>query len=427
MERAKTLVGEYPFLYDWMYRSCIEFEALHVVFLAHAMQEDGWSPTSPFALRHGREYNMVYLKHVAKNKVRFMVGAIYHRYFNMSLLATFPISYKIVQEWIEFDLRATVKRAVLTILETLPPLHMTTAATSSTDPSPASSSICCATIGQRDAIAAAVSPTRIAVSYESSASPCVYTPGAAAQQVHLVGGHTQPVFDMDFCGFEWSNLLTASGDGTVKYWVGKTCTLRSTYKIGFPCWTVAAQPAGGNMFAVGGEYRDFPIIDIERASTSNGVTTVRTFTGHEHDVDVLEWHPHGNYIMSASSDQTLKLWDVGSTKAVRTFHGTRAMSSSTTTMAISPDGKFVSAASCMGTWMTWDIGTQAVVAHGRVPQDTPIYAMTYTPSGMLLLTYGGHVLGVDKDGGDPIHTWSVRRDKMIHMQSFPTLTMVIAV
>lgn len=445
-----SLREEYPVLYDWVYRACIDYEGLLVLFLAHAMA--GEPPTSAFTLRHAREYTMAYLRHVAAHKIKFtLASSTYHRYFVSSLLASHPASSKLVQEWVEFEFRPSVKHPILTVLEPLPALEgcegeeeveeegkaprgrLSLGAKLPSSSSSPGFAMCCATFSARDVICAAVSPTHVVAAFESSPSPRVYkggdkdvTYGSASWELK---GHTQPVFDMDFCS-EYQNLLTASGDGTVRYWVGgggevggftPPFALKSSYKIKFPCWAVAAHRSGSS-FAVGGEYRDFPLIDMERASPApSSSANVRTFSGHEHDVDLLEWHPHGGgYLMSASSDQTLRLWDVSSTKSVRTFHGRASM----TAMAISPDGKLVSAATCLGTWMTWDIGTQAVVARGRVPGDTPIYAISYAPSGTLLLSYGGNIMGV---GGEGESIWSIRRDKIVHLQSFETLTMVIAV
>ncbi len=62
-------------------------------------------------------------------------------------------------------------------------------------------------------------------------------------------------------------------------------------------------------------------------------------TGHQTDVDVVGWHPNCAYVATASSDRSVRLWDVATGTCVRFLTGLR---SPPTCMAIHPDGKHVS-------------------------------------------------------------------------------------
>ena len=62
-------------------------------------------------------------------------------------------------------------------------------------------------------------------------------------------------------------------------------------------------------------------------------------SGHQSDVDLVRWHPNCHYVATASSDRSVRLWDVASGACVRAMGGLR--NSAPTSLAMSPDGKQV--------------------------------------------------------------------------------------
>ena len=46
--------------------------------------------------------------------------------------------------------------------------------------------------------------------------------------------------------------------------------------------------------------------------------------GHQGDVDVVRWHPNCAYLATASTDRTLRLWDVRAGECVRVLVGHQA-------------------------------------------------------------------------------------------------------
>ena len=48
------------------------------------------------------------------------------------------------------------------------------------------------------------------------------------------------------------------------------------------------------------------------------------------DVDVVSWHPNGHYLVTGSSDHTVRLWDLQTGQAQRVLVGHRS--------AVSPSG-----------------------------------------------------------------------------------------
>ncbi len=58
----------------------------------------------------------------------------------------------------------------------------------------------------------------------------------------------------------------------------------------------------------------------------------------EGDVDLVRWHPNCHYVATASSDNTVRLWDVVTGTCVRVMMGLQAPP---TSLALCPDGKQV--------------------------------------------------------------------------------------
>jgi len=81
---------------------------------------------------------------------------------------------------------------------------------------------------------------------------------------------------------------------------------------------------------------------------------ILTFTGHSEGVNNCAFSPDGTKIVSASDDETLKLWDVETGNEIRTFTG---HSNFVLGCAFSPDGRKVVSASIDKTLKLWDVET----------------------------------------------------------------------
>jgi WD40 repeat protein len=68
-------------------------------------------------------------------------------------------------------------------------------------------------------------------------------------------------------------------------------------------------------------------------------------SGHQADVDLVQWHPNCHYVATASSDYTVRLWDVATGACVRLLTGLQAPP---TSLAVCPDGKQVGRQGCCG-------------------------------------------------------------------------------
>ena len=96
---------------------------------------------------------------------------------------------------------------------------------------------------------------------------------------------------------------------------------------------------------------------------------LRTFNGHTGAVNSVAFTPDESQIISGSTDGTLILWDVASGEALRTFS---EHSAGVTKVAVSPDGQLVYSAAQDGLVIVRPIGeipiedVLAFIGHNRV-------------------------------------------------------------
>jgi WD40 repeat protein len=86
---------------------------------------------------------------------------------------------------------------------------------------------------------------------------------------------------------------------------------------------------------------------------------LRTLVGHSRSVSGVAVTPDGKRAVSASFDNALKVWDLDSGRELRTLEGHL---DSVNGVAVTPDGKRAVSASSDKTLKVWDLESGAVVA-----------------------------------------------------------------
>ncbi len=119
------------------------------------------------------------------------------------------------------------------------------------------------------------------------------------------------------------------------------------------------------------------ILPLTGSLTPPGGPLLRTLEGHSDWVNAVSITPDGGYAVSASSDHTLKVWDLGTGKEVRTLTGhldyIRAVS-------VTPDGDYAVSASDDKTLKVWDLqaGVEVRTLKGH---SNWVKAVSITPDG----------------------------------------------
>ena len=99
---------------------------------------------------------------------------------------------------------------------------------------------------------------------------------------------------------------------------------------------------------------DKQITQPSRGRRSQDNSIIRTFTGHTDRVNSIAFSPDGSQIISASRDNSIKLWDAATGREIKTFKGHKGDINS---IAFSNDAKSFISGGSDGTVRLWDIKT----------------------------------------------------------------------
>jgi WD40 repeat protein len=105
-------------------------------------------------------------------------------------------------------------------------------------------------------------------------------------------------------------------------------------------------------------------------------------TGHGANISALAFSPDGKYLVSASEDATLKLWNPATGGEIRTLRG---HSNIVTSIALNVDGTEIASASLDHTLRVWNAATGESIAVLHGPQPT-VYLLKMTPDSNSLIT-----------------------------------------
>ena len=118
---------------------------------------------------------------------------------------------------------------------------------------------------------------------------------------------------------------------------------------------------------------------LNASGDSPGITLQ---AGHTANISALSFSPDGRYLVSASEDSTLKIWNPQTGSELRTLRGHTEI---VTAMAISPDGLQIATASLDHTIRIWNIVTGETKSVIRGP-NIALYLLKFTPDAKRLVT-----------------------------------------
>ena len=122
-----------------------------------------------------------------------------------------------------------------------------------------------------------------------------------------------------------------------------------------------------------------------RLFTTERRAPLRVLAGHLSDVNCAAFHPNGAYALSASTDATLRLWDISTPACIRLLVGHKAP---VTAAAISADGVSAASASEDGTVKLWHLASGKAFATLPLGNDANPRSVCFSTSGRLLACVG---------------------------------------
>ena len=199
------------------------------------------------------------------------------------------------------------------------------------------------------------------------------------------------VYSLAF-GPDGKTLASADREAIVQLWDVETRQpLREL--IGHHGWfsVVRISPDGGTLIAGGGKGTEVSFWDLN----SEGERKSPDW-GHSGWVVDLEFYPDGKTFASASTDNTIKLWDTATRQVRHTLEG---HTGAVIVLALSPDARVLASGSMDKTIKLWNAETGALLDTYTGHTDT-VDGLAYSPDGKILAS-GSH--------DHTIKLWSGRR------------------
>lgn len=142
-------------------------------------------------------------------------------------------------------------------------------------------------------------------------------------------------------------------------------------------------------------------VESERTLRNACLNDSAILNNHSNSVNSVEFSPDGKYLITASDDKTVKLFDIASGTELYSFEGHDLEIQHA---AFSPDGAYFVSASCDHNLKVWDIETNTEIQHFK-GHSNEVWCAVFSPDGK-------HIASASHD--HTIKIWNIKQGKILH-------------
>ncbi|WP_437932652.1 AAA family ATPase [Sorangium sp. So ce291] len=226
---------------------------------------------------------------------------------------------------------------------------------------------------------------------------------ATGQLLRTLQGHTSLVLGVAVTS-DGRLAVSASSDETLKVWDLATGQLLRTLQehtdevedgFWFTLGVTGVAVTSDGRFAVSAS--SDKTLKVWEIATGQ---RLRTLAGHTDEVRAVAVTPDGRFAVSTSSDNTLKVWDLATGQPLRTLQG---HTNTVFSVAVTPDGRFAVSGSLDCTLKVWDLATgqllRTLKGHTRA-----VTGVTVTQDGRF---------AVSASGDDTLKVWDLATGQLL--------------
>lgn len=177
-----------------------------------------------------------------------------------------------------------------------------------------------------------------------------------------------------------TEVLTASGDGTVRIWQASTGKQLLSLPAGFVVQAATFSPDGQEVMTA----NDDGQVDMWAASSGKMLSQ---FVATNNFLYSAALSPNGTEVATTQEDGTARIWDVRTGAQLRVLHEPNGNPMGS--VAFSPNGAEVVTASDDGSARIWDVKTGKQLVVVRDPGGFKFYDAVFSPDGTKILTASG--------------------------------------
>ncbi|XP_070207931.1 pre-mRNA 3' end processing protein WDR33-like isoform X2 [Littorina saxatilis] len=198
--------------------------------------------------------------------------------------------------------------------------------------------------------------------------------------VKMYQGHKEPIRGVSFCPTD-SKFATCSDDGTVRIWDFMRCHEEKILRgHGADVKCVDWHPHK-SLVASGSKDNQQPV----KLWDPRSGTSLATLHAHKHTVMGLRWNWNGNWLLTASRDHLLKVFDIRNMKTdLQTFKGHKKEATSIAWHPIH-ESLFASGGSD-GSLMFWIVGCDREVGGMEEAHEGMVWSLDWHPLGHILVS-----------------------------------------